>query len=296
MKCKNCGSDFVPGVLRCPTCNVPYAESDALEIPDIPKEDLTLPVLPEGDNGNVKIEDDNVISQPKSTEVTSTMIEIVPIAAPKTEQGYKDELLPLEKVVVDDNPLSHAKQMLPPKEDRGSNVLFIFFGILLLLGGAGFFIYINYIDKDFIDNLINEMNQQPQVVVPTQEEIPTNEETIVVKESVSKEELEKYIKDNATKAEVEELMNLKLKLVSSITNLEEYDKVEMILYKEEKTSNDVLSSPEKKIKAITDTFVDTDTFKVEVVESKNTLLVIITKNISLNEEVNNNEQESTNDN
>lgn len=296
MKCKNCGSDFVPGVLRCPTCNVPYAESDALEIPDIPKEDLTLPVLPEGDNGNVKIEDDNVISQPKSTEVTSTMIEIVPIAAPKTEQGYKDELLPLEKVVVDDNPLSHAKQMLPPKEDRGSNVLFIFFGILLLLGGAGFFIYINYIDKDFIDNLINEMNQQSQVVVPTQEEIPTNEETIVVKESVSKEELEKYIKDNATKAEVEELMNLKLKLVSSITNLEEYDKVEMILYKEEKTSNDVLSSPEKKIKAITDTFVDTDTFKVEVVESKNTLLVIITKNISLNEEVNNNEQESTNDN
>ena len=91
-------------------------------------------------------------------------------------------------------------------------------------------------------------------------------------------------------------MNSKLKLVSSITNLEEYDKVEMILYKEEKTSNDVLSSPEKKIKAITDTFVDTDIFKVEVVESKNTLLVIITKNISLNEEVNNNEQESTNDN
>ena len=45
-----------------------------------------------------------------------------------------------------------------------------------------------------------------------------------------------------------------------------------------------------------DIFVDTDTFKVEVVESKNTLLVIITKNISLNEEVNNNEQESTNDN
>ena len=224
------------------------------------------------------------------------MIEIVPIAAPKTEQGYKDELLPLEKVVVDDNPLSHAKQMLPPKEDRGSNVLFIFFGILLLLGGAGFFIYINYIDKDFIDNLINEMNQQSQVVVPTQEEIPTKEEKIVVKESVSKEELEKYIKDNATKTEVEELMNLKLKLVSSITNLEEYDKVEMILYKEEKTSNDVLSSPEKKIKAITDTFVDTDTFKVEVVESKNTLLVIITKNISLNEELNNNEQESTNDN
>ena len=296
MKCKNCGSDFVPGVLRCPTCNVPYAESDALEIPDIPKEDLTLPVLPEGEIGDVKIEDDNVISQPKATEVTSTMIEIVPIAAPKTEQGYKDELLPLEKVVVDDNPLSHAKQMLPPKEDRGSNILFILFGILLLVGGAGFFIYINYIDKDFIDNLINEMNQQPQVVVPTQEEIPTNEETIVVKESVSKEELEKYIKDNATKAEVEELMNLKLKLVSSITNLEEYDKVEMILYKEEKTSNDVLSSPEKKIKAITDTFVDTDTFKVEVVESKNTLLVIITKNISLNEEVNNNEQESTNNN
>ena len=99
-----------------------------------------------------------------------------------------------------------------------------------------------------------------------------------------------------TKAEVEELMNLKLKLVSSITNLEEYDKVEMILYKEEKTSNDVLSSPEKKIKAITDTFVDTDTFKVEVVESKNTLLIIITKNIGLNEELNNNEQESTNDN
>ena len=296
MKCKNCGSDFVPGVLRCPTCNVPYAESDALEIPDIPKEDLTLPVLPEGEIGDVKIEDDNVVSQPKATEVTSTMIEIVPIAAPKTEQGYKDELLPLEKVVVDDNPLSHAKQMLPPKEDRGSNVLFIFFGILLLLGGAGFFIYINYIDKDFIDNLINEMNQQPQVVVPTQEEIPTKEERIVVKESVSKEELEKYIKDNATKIEVEELMNLKLKLVSSITNLEEYDKVEMILYKEEKTSNDVLSSPEKKIKAITDTFVDTDTFKVEVVESKNTLLVIITKNISLNEELNNNEQESTNDN
>lgn len=296
MKCKNCGSDFVPGVLRCPTCNVPYAESDALEIPDIPKEDLTLPVLPEGEIGDVKIEDDNVISQPKATEVTSTMIEIVPIAAPKTEQGYKDELLPLEKVVVDDNPLSHAKQMLPPKEDRGSNILFILFGILLLVGGAGFFIYINYIDKDFIDNLINEMNQQPQVVVPTQEEIPTNEETIVVKESVSKEELEKYIKDNATKAEVEELMNLKLKLVSSITNLEEYDKVEMILYKEEKTSNDVLSSPKKKIKAITDTFVDTDTFKVEVVESKNTLLIIITKNIGLNEELNNNEQESTNDN
>ena len=296
MKCKNCGSDFVPGVLRCPTCNVPYAESDALEIPDIPKEDLTLPVLPEGEIGDVKIEDDNVVSQPKATEVTSTMIEIVPIAAPKTEQGYKDELLPLEKVVVDDNPLSHAKQMLPPKEDRGSNVLFIFFGILLLVGGAGFFIYINYIDKDFIDNLINEMNQQSQVVVPTQEEIPTKEETIVVKESVSKEELEKYIKDNATKIEVEELMNLKLKLVSSITNLEEYDKVEMILYKEEKTSNDVLSSPEKKIKAITDTFVDTDTFKVEVVESTNTLLVIITKNISLNEELNNNEQESTNDN
>ena len=231
-----------------------------------------------------------------TVRVAGVMIEIVPIAAPKTEQGYKDELLPLEKVVVDDNPLSHAKQMLPPKEDRGSNVLFIFFGILLLVGGAGFFIYINYIDKDFIDNLINEMNQQPQVVVPTQEEIPTKEETIVVKESVSKEELEKYIKDNATKIEVEELMNLKLKLVSSITNLEEYDKVEMILYKEEKTSNDVLSSPEKKIKAITDTFVDTDTFKVEVVESKNTLLVIITKNISLNEEVNNNEQESTNDN
>lgn len=296
MKCKNCGSDFVPGVLRCPTCNVPYAESDALEIPDIPKEDLTLPVLPEGEIGNVKIEDDNVISQPKATEVTSTMIEIVPISAPKTEQGYKDELLPLEKVVVDDNPLSHAKQMLPPKEDRGSNILFIFFGILLLLGGAGFFIYINYIDKDFIDNLINEMNQQPQVVVPTQEEIPTNEETIVVKESVSKVELEKYIKDDATKTEVEELMNLKLKLVSSITNLEEYDKVEMILYKEEKRSNDVLSSPDKKIKAITDTFVDTDTFKVEVVESKNTLLIIITKNISLNEELNNNEQESTNDN
>ena len=96
--------------------------------------------------------------------------------------------------------------------------------------------------------------------------------------------------------EVEELMNSKLKLVSSITNLEEYDKVEMILYKEEKRSNDVLSSPDKKIKAITDTFVDTDTFKVEVVESKNTLLIIITKNISLNEEVNNNEQESTNDN
>ena len=117
------------------------------------KEDLTLPVLPEGEIGDVKIEDDNFISQPKSTEVTSTMIEIVPIAAPKTEQGYKDELLPLEKVVVDDNPLSHAKQMLPPKEDRGSNVLFIFFGILLLVGGAGFFIYINYIDKDFIDNL-----------------------------------------------------------------------------------------------------------------------------------------------
>ena len=255
-----------------------------------------MPVLPEGEIGDVKIEDDNVISQPKATEVTSTMIEIVPIAAPKTEQGYKDELLPLEKVVVDDNPLSHARQVLPPKEDRGSNILFILFGILLLVGGAGFFIYINYIDKDFIDNLINEMNQQPQVVVPTQEEIPTKEETIVVKESVSKEELEKYIKDNATKAEVEELMNLKLKLVSSITNLEEYDKVEMILYKEEKTSNDVLSSPEKKIKAITDTFVDTDTFKVEVVESKNTLLVIITKNIGLNEEVNNNEQESTNDN
>ena len=82
MKCKNCGSDFVPGVLRCPTCNVPYAESDALEIPDIPKEDLTLPVLPEGEIGDVKIEDDNVVSQPKSTEVTSTMIEIVPIAAP----------------------------------------------------------------------------------------------------------------------------------------------------------------------------------------------------------------------
>lgn len=296
MKCKNCGSDFVPGVLRCPTCNVPYAESDALEIPDIPKEDLTLPVLPEGENGNVKIEENNVISQPKATEVTSTMIEIVPISAPKTEQGYKDESLPLEKVVVGDNPLSHAKQMLPPKEDRGSNILFIFFGILLLLGGAGFFIYINYIDKDFIDNLINEMNQQPQVVVPTQEEIPTNEETTVVKESVSKVELEKYIKDNATKTEVEELMNLKLKLVSSITNLEEYDKVEMILYKEEKRSNDVLSSPDKKIKAITDTFVDTDTFKVEVVESKNTLLIIITKNISLNEELNNNEQESTNDN
>lgn len=296
MKCKNCGSDFVPGVLRCPTCNVPYAESDALEIPDIPKEDLTLPVLPEGEIGNVKIEDNNVISQPKATEVTSTMIEIVPISAPKTEQGYKDELLPLEKVVVDDNPLSHAKQMLPPKEDRGSNILFILFGILLLVGGAGFFIYINYIDKDFIDNLINEMNQQPQVVVPTQEEIPTNEETIVVKESVSKVELDKYIKDNATKTEVEELMNLKLKLVSSITNLEEYDKVEMILYKEEKRSNDVLSSPDKKIKAITDTFMDTDTFKVEVVESKNTLLIIITKNISLNEELNNNEQESTNDN
>ena len=296
MKCKNCGSDFVPGVLRCPTCNVPYAESDALEIPDIPKEDLTLPVLPEGEIGDVKIEDNNVISQPKATEVTSTMIEIVPISTPKTEQGYKDELLPLEKVEVDDNPLSHAKQMLPPKEDRGSNILFIFFGILLLLGGAGFFIYINYIDKDFIDNLINEMNQQSQVVVPTQEEIPTNEETIVVKESVSKVELEKYIKDDATKTEVEELMNSKLKLVSSITNLEEYDKVEMILYKEEKRSNDVLSSPEKEIKAITDTFVDTDTFKVEVVESTNTLLVIITKNISLNEELNNNEQESTNDN
>ena len=90
-------------------------------------------------------------------------------------------------------------------------------------------------------------------------------------------------------------MNLKLKLVSSITNLEEYDKVETIIYKEAKTSNDVLSSPKKKIKAITDTFVDTDIFKVEVVESKNTLLVIITKNIGVNEEINNNEQENTNE-
>ena len=29
--CKNCGTPIVPGELRCPTCNLPYAETDALE-------------------------------------------------------------------------------------------------------------------------------------------------------------------------------------------------------------------------------------------------------------------------
>lgn len=275
MKCKNCGADFVPGLLRCPTCNVPYAESDALDIPNIPSNMVAMPELPEGETSAKPTEETN-ITIPKPTEETSTIIAIKPIEVPKAEEGHVDELLPIEKIEIDDNPLSHAKQILPSREERGGNTLFVVFGMLFLLAGIGFFIYITFINKTFMDDFISKIKPVEEEIEVPIEEIPTKEkEQVKEKVTVTLKELEPYKLDNATAKQVKEIFGLKKELINSFTYFSDTNTFDLILNKTE--NKDVIKNADKKIKEMQELIEENATYKIEIIESKNTILVNVKK-------------------
>ncbi|MEG2250880.1 MAG: hypothetical protein RSD09_04800 [Bacilli bacterium] len=276
MNCKNCGTPVVPGKDRCPTCNILYTESDALKIPEIstdsfydglliddnPKENEILKTLPtEAPPVSAK----ELIEHPKEITITKEvdLNEIIPIKPPEVDtQIIATPVEPIKEIITEETkekPLSHFNNILPDRKDRGSNKIFVVMGILLILLGVGFFVYVSFINPKFIDEIVLKFN--PKVEPPTIEYIKYDN-------------IKKYIKEKNTKKEVLELLNNNKQYLKHIQFNEESVKATFI-----KTSSPIMENSEVKIKEIEENFLLNGTYTISMKENESVIEVLISKNL-----------------
>ena len=163
--CKNCGTPVVPGELRCPTCNIPYADTDALKV-DVKMPNMNGTLLENQDKGlppEVSAEEGlRRLKNPTIEEEESYDPDaIIPIAPPSNLENTDIPSIP-QVEIGQENTEENESFIVDgyKKVDKGSNKLFVVFASLILLCGLGFFIYGTFVDPEIYDKLLS--NYLPQ--------------------------------------------------------------------------------------------------------------------------------------
>ena len=207
--CKNCGTPIIPGELRCPTCNIPYADSDALKI-DIKIPNMSGTLFEKTDTGIPE----EVSAQEGLERLRNPTIEkeeaydpdaIIPIEPPS---GFEVEQM--QNVVQEEPKEEMATENKESfivdgykRVDKGTNKLFVIFASIILLGGIGFIVYGTVIDRDLFDRILSNY-------------IPDNNLSEV---EITEEDYTQYLTTEANMADVKFILEYKL----SMTNNFSYD-------------------------------------------------------------------------
>lgn len=176
--CKNCGTPIVPGELRCPTCNLPYAETDALKV-DIKMPNMNDTLLVNNDKGlplEVSAQEglERLRNPKKMEEEEYDPDAIIPIEPPSTFE-VDESVAPSFQEIQEEQPIKEEeKSYIVSKQqqiDKGTNKAFVGVALFLLLIGGGLFLYGNFIDPNIYNKLLGFANKDNLTEVVITEEI-----------------------------------------------------------------------------------------------------------------------------
>ena len=159
--CKNCGTPVVPGELRCPTCNVPYAETDALKV-DVKMPNMNDTLLVNDDKGlppEVSAQEGlERLRNPKIQEEEEDDPDaIIPIAPPSTFEVDESVATPFQEIQEEQAIGDDEKSFIVDgykHVDKGTNKVFVFISLFILLLGGGLFCYGTFIDPTIYNKIL----------------------------------------------------------------------------------------------------------------------------------------------
>lgn len=246
MNCKNCGTEIVPGALRCPTCNIEYSTSDALEIPDTPNQAQIDSILI-----------DDIVKTDSPIE-ENKILEIQPIEMP----AFEDVKIPIineidtTPVVEKNKNEKFQKSSLLP-EERGGNMFFLVIAILLLLSACGFFVYAKFVNPEIINDVIYYFRP----------DLEKKEEAVFKKVILKYDDLKKYNSEEGSFDYLNELMTL---IYYSVEKMEEGS---IVVYKETMPHLPVIQDVEKKLSKEFENYTINDTFEIILTEDETSIII-----------------------
>ncbi len=216
--CKNCGTPVVPGELRCPTCNIPYADTDALKV-DVKMPNMSGTLLEKQDKGLPP----EVSAQEGLRRLKNPTIEeeeaydpdaIIPIAPPSSFEETQMPTIP-QAEIGEENKVETESFIVEgyKKVDKGSNKLFVVMASLILLGGVGFFLYGTFIDPEIYDKILSNY-------------LPNDELKEV---EITEEAYESYLSTEANISDVKFVLEYGLSMTHNFVYDEEAKKIKAII-------------------------------------------------------------------
>lgn len=234
--CKNCGTPVVPGELRCPTCNIPYADTDALKV-DVKMPNMSGTLLENDDKGLPP----EVSAQEGLQRLKNPTIEqeeaydpdaIIPIAPPSTLDA--EQLPTITQVEIGEEKTEDESESFIvegyKKVDKGSNKFFVFLASLILLGGLGLFVYGTFIDPEIYNKILSQY-------------IPNSELKEV---EITEETYEPYLTTEANISDVKYILEFGLSMTHNFLYNEEDEKITAIINRNTKNGqSNVFEGPTK---------------------------------------------------